>query len=387
MKVLMYPHGGAGNRGCEAIVRSTNKILGENEYILFSTACDQDQEVGLGNICSIKSQMQKIKRVSLGYLQALIQNRILHNEEAFDYLVHKGIFDECGKKTIALSIGGDNYCYGEATHIYLMNKYIRKKGVPNVLWGCSVEEKDITEKMEKDLKGYDLIYARESLSYETLRKINPNTKLYPDPAFQLDVKEVELPKEFKENGTVGINVSPLIMQCEKNQGITFENYCNLIKEILDTTDFSIALIPHVIWKDNDDRKPLHLLFERFKDSGRVFEIPGESCEKIKYYISKCRLFICARTHASIAAYSTCVPTLVVGYSVKARGIAKDLFGTEENYVIPVQSLKEKDDLAKGFRWLLDKEEEIKRHLETFMPEYKSRVLNIKKDIKQLMQER
>lgn len=384
MKIVMYPHGGAGNRGCEAIVRSTNKILGENQYVLFSTSWEQDEEAGLGNICAIKHQMQKIRRVSLGYIKALIQTRILHNEEAFDYLAHKGIFDECGERTIALSIGGDNYCYGEANHIYLMNKYIRKKGVPNVLWGCSVEEKDITEKMETDLRGYDLIYARESISYETLRKINPNTKLYPDPAFQLNMKEAELPKEFKENGTVGINVSPLIMQCEKDKGITFENYCNLIREILDTTDFNIALIPHVIWEDNDDRKPLHLLFEKFKESGRILEIPAENCEEIKYYISKCRLFICARTHASIAAYSTCVPTLVVGYSVKARGIAKDLFGTEEGYVIPVQALKEKNDLVKGFHWLLGKENDIKNHLQTVIPEYKKRVFGIKKDIEELM---
>ena len=39
------------------------------------------------------------------------------------------------------------------------------------------------------------------------------------------------------------------------------------------------------------------------------------------------------------AYSSCVPTLVVGYSVKARGIARDIFGTEDRYVLPVQSLQ------------------------------------------------
>ncbi len=53
-----------------------------------------------------------------------------------------------------------------------------------------------------------------------------------------------------------------------------------------------------------------------------------------------------RTHATIAAYSTGVPTLVVGYSVKARGIARDLFGTEDGYVLPVQQLKESDELTK-----------------------------------------
>ncbi|MFR4670990.1 MAG: hypothetical protein ACLT69_14285 [Intestinibacter bartlettii] len=64
---------------------------------------------------------------------------------------------------------------------------------------------------------------------------------------------------------------------------------------------------------------------------------------IKGYISRCRLYR-ARTHATIAAYSTCVPTLVIGYSVKAKGIAKDIFGTYENYVLPVQYYQIEFDL-------------------------------------------
>ena len=38
----------------------------------------------------------------------------------------------------------------------------------------------------------------------------------------------------------------------------------------------------------------------------------------------------------------------MGYSVKARGIAKDLLGTDENYVVPVQSLKSEDDLLEKY---------------------------------------
>lgn len=61
------------------------------------------------------------------------------------------------------------------------------------------------------------------------------------------------------------------------------------------------------------------------------------------------MFIGARTHATIAAYSSLVPTLVVGYSVKARGIARDLFGTEKNYVLPVQLLRKEEDLTGGLQ--------------------------------------
>ena len=36
------------------------------------------------------------------------------------------------------------------------------------------------------------------------------------------------------------------------------------------------------------------------------------------------MFIGARTHAVISAYSTCVPSIALGYSIKSRGIAIDL---------------------------------------------------------------
>ncbi len=62
--------------------------------------------------------------------------------------------------------------------------------------------------------------------------------------------------------------------------------------------------------------------------------------------------IAARTHASIAGYSTGVPTLVVGYSVKAVGIASDLFGIAINYVLPVNALSREEELTEAFSWLM-----------------------------------
>ena len=106
--------------------------------------------------------------------------------------------------------------------------------------------------------------------------------------------------------------------------------------------------------------------------------------QLKYAISKCNILITARTHASIAAYSQCVPTLVVGYSVKALGIAKDLFGSEEGYVFPVQSLKEKDDLIKQFKDFALREDKIREELIKIMPEYKSRIIKAAKEIGNLV---
>ena len=98
-------------------------------------------------------------------------------------------------------------------------------------------------------------------------------------------------------------------------------------------------------------------------------IEDNDCKKLKGYISQCSLFIGARTHATIAAYSSCVPTLVIGYSVKSKGIATDLFGTYERFVLPVQELEDSSQLLERFEWLRVKSGDIKEHLNLVIPEY------------------
>lgn len=77
-----------------------------------------------------------------------------------------------------------------------------------------------------------------------------------------------------------------------------------------------------------------------------------------------------RTHSTIAAYSSGVPTLVMGYSVKARGIARDLFGTEEGYVLPVQSLADPEEIARAFLQLVNMENTILARLKADIPKIK-----------------
>lgn len=377
MKYVMYPHGGSGNHGCEAIVRSSVELIGK-DVTLFSTNVIEDVQAGLGDLCTLSEAERPIVRRSCSYVKALLRSRILGNKNAFDELVFQHIIDKAKESDYFLSIGGDNYCYDTPEFIYLINGMIDKAGVKRFLWGASVEPDYIDERMLQDMKGYDKIWARESLTYDALQaKGLKQTFLLPDPAFVLDRKDLPLPDGFVEGNTVGVNVSPMIVGYEKNQGMTLQNYVNLVKYIIEDTDMQVALIPHVVWSHNDDRKPLIQLYDMFKDTGRVVMIEDHNAMELKGYIARCRFMVVARTHASIAAYSTQVPTLVVGYSVKARGIAKDIFGTEENYVIPVQSLQQADELMKGFHWLMDHEDDIKVHYAEMMPDYIESVYKVR----------
>ena len=91
----------------------------------------------------------------------------------------------------------------------------------------------------------------------------------------------------------------------------------------------------------------------------------------------------ARTHATIAAYSSAVPTLVIGYSTKAKGIARDLFGSETHYVLPVQQLRRKNDMEKAFDWLNFNRSQISEHLQKIIPEYSGTIKKAAKKIQNL----
>ena len=376
MKLVLYPHGGSGNHGCEAIIRSSKRLV-EAELSLYSNDIEQDKSYGLDGLCSLHEAEQLISHGSLEYWKAALLHRVFCSPDAFDQLVFRHIVDDAKRSDYFLSIGGDNYCYGANKFIYLVNRMIDGAGVKRILWGASVEPDSLCGQLLDDIKGFYKIWTRESLTNEALvAKGLKQTILLPDPAFALEKKCLPLPEGFVEGNTVGINVSPLIIGCETSKGVTLNNYIRLIEYIISNTDMNVALIPHVVWSHNDDRRPLGHLYNMFKDSGRVCMIEDHNCEELKGYISRCRFMVTARTHASIAAYSTCVPTLVVGYSVKARGIAKDLFGTDKNYVIPVQSLKDEKDLLEAFKWLQNNEASVRNHLNAFIPEYTARLNSV-----------
>lgn len=368
--IVLFPHVGSGNHGCEAIVRTTIELLGkDNSFILFSDDIEEDRKYIKNFNHLILTPRKKIKRCSFKYLKAVFYRYILRRNDVYDVLAFDPVISSCSKGDILLSIGGDNYCYGDNNYLYLVNYYARKNGCKTVLWSCSIGKENLTDRMRQDLIDYDLIIARESISYENLKKINSNTVLVPDPAFVLQKSESILPLALDSRPYIGINISPMIKSKETINGITIKNYEYLIRKILSETDFNIALIPHVVKKNSDDRIAINEVLEHFSEENRIYIIDDQNCRQLKEVISKCVFFIGARTHATIAAYSTYVPTLVVGYSVKAKGIAKDLFGTYEKYVLPVQDLKKENDLYESFCTLWYKRDEIKEHLKLFMPQY------------------
>lgn len=374
MKTNLYAHTGSGNHGCEALVRSTAKLL-DRMPTLFSTGYDEDIQIGISEIANVqRDTVVSVPRRSAAYVAAACQTKLTKRTTLFTQFARRDLLDAVQSGDLCLSIGGDNYCYAGTEILGDLNTLFKKKGAKTVLWGCSIDPEAISPEMVKDLKRYDLITVREPLTQAALAAagITENVRSVADPAFLLDVQKTDLPDGFLAGNTIGLNLSPLILHYTEKKEEALAGFQALVQHILDTTDSAIALIPHVVKSSSNDLEVLEPLFRQFEGTGRVLLIPDQNCMQLKYIISQCRLFIGARTHATIAAYSTFVPTLVIGYSVKSRGIAADLFGTEENYVLPIQAIRADTDLIGAYDWLEAHAVEIGQHLRNVIPAYQDK---------------
>ena len=110
--INLYSHGGSGNHGCEAIVRSTIKVLNENSVNVFSHNVDQDVKYGIDDICNLqKDTLRSIQRGSLKWLLSSIQSKITGRIDLKVKYQRKLLFENIHSGDICFSVGGDNYCY------------------------------------------------------------------------------------------------------------------------------------------------------------------------------------------------------------------------------------------------------------------------------------
>ena len=274
-------------------------------------------------------------------------------------------------------------CYVD-NEVNLTNNYLHDKGVKTILWGCSMGPENLTPDKEKTLRKFSLIYARESLSFDFFRSLNlKNVCLYPDPAFVLEPEECALPQCFSTHKVVGLNLSNYVLgdfsldTCFGREVILLMNY------ILKETDLHILLIPHVIWSGQDDRVVANVVVQRYSASNRVSMLDIDSLNycQIRYVISHCQYFIGGRTHAVISAYSTCIPTLAIGYSIKSKGIAKDL-GLQEYLVVDSKTVEE-GVLLRTFMRMVSESSAIQAHLHSVIPNYRKKTFGIIKEVRKL----
>jgi len=273
---------------------------------------------------------------------------------------------------VVLSIGGDNFSndYGyPRMHLWqlMLAKHL-KKGV--IVWGSSIGPFDLSKKEQRSIvkildSNTDLFVVREKISFNNLIDygIDQNRiKLLMDPAFYMKPKETNdsiLKSLIKSRKFIGMNLSPLMARFIKNSE---SNWNKLAKELIIITNkisqMPILLIPHVDKKNNSDYtflKELEIESEEIRLLDTKF-----SANELKWIISKSYCFVGCRTHSTIAAISSNVPTLSIAYSVKALGLNELIFGNT-SYVLDINELN-LENYARKLRSIISNRTQILQEL-------------------------
>jgi len=361
-RFLLYGHGGSYNHGAEAIVRTTIKMIRDkyhDAYITLSTHFpEQDKEFALetDEIIGPEETIWGLEKKTTGDQERLELARKMYAEA----------LGQINGDTVCLSVGGDVFCYNNWHRLAVFQDKAAEVGAKTILWGCSIEPSAITPEMLNVLRTYTHIIARESLTFNALCRHGLTEKLLlaPDTAFFLEQKQFKLSESLLKNNVVGINISPLIIRKETKPGIIIENIKTLIKWIIEQTNYNIMLIPHVMQSADNDHALLFEIFNEFSDDyrQRIYLLDrSHQAAEYKYAVSKCKLIICARTHLSVAAYSLEIPALVLGYSIKSKGIAADLGMAD--YALDLANITEVRDIKKAFVRLQNDYDVIRARLE------------------------
>jgi polysaccharide pyruvyl transferase WcaK-like protein len=289
-----------------------------------------------------------------------------------------------------LALGGDNFSfdYGLFAALLFFSPFDRavKSGIPSVIWGASIgpfRQKPAWEKrFAQVLRQVDLITARELLTQTYLAElgIEHNVRMVSDPAFLLPRELPELPKPLESalhSGALGLNIAPLMSRYNNlSPQQWLAQAAEMLTNVVRRIDLPVVLIPHVmmspnIFPSNDDFSFMQDLRETLAPAIRervlLYDAREHTSKQIKGVISRLRLFAGCRTHAMIAALSTHVPAFSIGYSVKSRGINRDLFGHEE-WTAHFSELTGQR-LADRLTHLLGEEDPVRSHLTNVIPGY------------------
>ncbi len=388
---LIVGHGGFFNRGCEAILDTTLRLLNEwfdsPTFTVVSFDWANDRHYGKKwERVSFRNVNPERWRSPHWYLKNARQ--LLHLPSGDWRAIHRHLRSEYRKADAVLSVGGDNYTtdYSPFPAYFLdLLKYAREQGSRGIIWAATVgpfDDPEVRGKIVEVLKDASLITARESLTVEYLASlgITENARAVADTAFLLE--PVPSPtalsyRIFEEKKFLGICASSMLWRYVSDQ-TDHDRTADLVSFIdwaVEELDFSVALIPHVVDIRPDaplrrnDYVFLSQIAQRVRNRDRVVLVgPSLGAGETKYVISRCRFFVGSRTHSTISALSSGVPTISLSYSMKSRGINQDVLGNED-FLVPVGKLS-LERLQEILCQVLRREDEIRGKLAETLPAVK-----------------
>lgn len=202
------------------------------------------------------------------------------------------------------------------------------------------EDRKIKKYAKKIIERAHIVIARDEKSKVFLEKFcDKHILVATDLAFRLPYIQK---KEEKKSDIIKIGINPSGLLCKKKTdgsefdtilAMNFDDYLlKLINWLKEKGDYEIHLIPHV---GNE-------AIDAFPDIENVIYYEQFSSPiQAKSIISEMDIFLGARMHATIAAFSTGVATIPLAYSRKFAGLFENI---GYNYTIDLQKMNENQAL-------------------------------------------
>ncbi len=395
-QIFFSGHNNFGNRGCEALIRSISALV--RARIPTASFITPSFDIALDSAQWPDATKQGIAFVESGEFPDLLRwwNRA---RRVVPFIEHLGrplhrlpplLLDHLQKSDLLVMTGGDNLSLDyDLPSLYDIAAYVdnaKKLGVPSMLWAASVgpfsAKPHVEKMMVRHLGDYAAVTVRESSTASYLRGLGlENIIEVTDPAFTLmpepfDTAEV-LP--MAPEGIVGVNISPLVRGYLPSESARLRldaDVAAFVLELCEKRGYGVVLQVHVGPLDGGARNSdYHYMRKLVDDHGlshpRLRLAPSTlNATQLKFLVSQFRYFVGARTHATIGAFSSCVPTISIAYSVKAKGINQDLFGDTrlvlDTPAVTLESLRER------FALLERQEVDIRQLLIERIPVWKAR---------------
>lgn len=385
---LFVGNGQYANRGCEAIAKSSIRLI--REYYPNAPIVNGNELGDYDQIDETEPDVRHIRCSCMGaaHRKMRISKLIFDKTRLMVDISQAGrtIREWAPHSRAVLSMGGDLYGLSQGSitllqYVFLGRAAIRA-GKPFIIWGATIGNMDAYPVIKRTALNHfrecSLILVRDKASLEYLENngVKDNVKLVADPAFLLKPVEptIPLPNNDPLEEMIGLNLA----SSYGSQG-GLGSYRDMIRigadcvqGIMKTTGKSVLLIPHIVaYPDNttaNDTIFLSLVRECLAERGIDVPLLPSSLRvwEIKWVLGKLKAYVGSRFHSTVGALGSGTPTISICFSEKAPALNQLLLG-HTRFVMHCRNLTP-TTLSEMTCQLLSEEDAVRKQLQKTLPE-------------------
>jgi polysaccharide pyruvyl transferase WcaK-like protein len=333
------------NFGCPSIMHGfyelLNEVFGNNFRLInlhIGNVIDKHLSDMNYNIVPLKSYTPKNFYIQLlcDKLRVGKENEI---QKAFDIVKHSDVVVEVFGISFCDSLN-DRKLLTPLIPLYWIkrfpfNYYAMKHGIYSIKntssFGPAQSKFNVVGAHYSVSKIFNKLVAREVQSVEALRKvgIQNDISVAPDVANLMKYKK----RKLSDKSVIGISTSHQIIRQWKSEESYIDCICNLCLHIKASIDAEIILIPNEFspryFNDIDVSKKIR---DRLTNGNNIdidiLDVMNMTSSDLKNTIASCDALIASRYHSCVAALSSGVPVIVIGWHYKYAELMS-LYGQEK----------------------------------------------------------